>query len=281
MEADFEVTATFVKELAILAGSMILESSKRTKRIEMKKTFADLVTETDVSIERELIGRIRAAFPSHRFLCEESSSDKDKLSDEPTWIIDPIDGTTNYIHGFPFYCVSIAFARNRIVLIGCVNAPSFNELFFASKGGGAYLNGERIFASDRTDIATCLLATDWNSSRLNVGSDALSDSAQQIRSHIKARNMKNLDAIVHRVRNIRCLGASALELCFIAAGRLDLLFQFGPHEWDIAAGMLMVQEAGGVVMDIDGTEPLDIGVGRVLAASTREASISLTKLISS
>ncbi|PHJ18824.1 inositol monophosphatase 1, partial [Cystoisospora suis] len=146
------VTVNLVQEIAREAGAMVRSHFfEREKIVDTKDSPADLVTEIDKEVENKLKERISAAFPEHRFLCEESCALDERLTDAPTWVIDPIDGTTNFVHTLPFTCVSIAFVVKKETLLGVVYAPILDEMFTAEKGKGAFLNGQRISTSGRED----------------------------------------------------------------------------------------------------------------------------------
>nr|CEL64718.1 TPA: Inositol monophosphatase 2 [Neospora caninum Liverpool] len=269
------VTVAFVEDIAREAGHTLRKFfSDRDKKVDTKESPADLVTEFDKAIEDHLKKRIREAFPTHQFLCEESSTLNDCLTDAPTWVIDPIDGTTNFVHTLPFTCVSIAFAVNKEVVVGVVYAPILNEMFSAEKGKGAFLNGERIYTSGRRDPSCAVVCCGFSVGTIRKidmpGCDlAVKTAARDIERCV----LNNLTYCSHNCRDIRHLGSTALELCYVAAGRMDAYQSLGPKEWDFAAGILIVQEAGGCVIDFDG-KPLELHQRRAIAGSTEELARS-------
>ncbi|GLC42156.1 hypothetical protein PLESTB_000637000 [Pleodorina starrii] len=265
-------------DAALKAGEIIRHAFKQpstNKQVAEKLNHADLVTATDKAAEDLIFSRIRRSFPDHRFIGEESSSaaaaaaaasssanpdpaaadNACGLSDSPTWMVDPLDGTTNFVHGFPFVCTSIGLAIGGVVVVGVVHNPVLGELFVAAEGGGAFLNGERLEASRQTQLAGAVLGTEVGTSREEDTLDAMFG------------RMRSLTA---RARSLRCMGSCALGLCSVALGRLDAFFEIGFGGcWDAAAGALMVSEAGGAVRDPAGG-PWHVMSRRVLAAGTGE-----------
>jgi myo-inositol-1(or 4)-monophosphatase len=169
---------------------------------------------------------------------------------EYLWIVDPIDGTTNFVHGFPFFTVSIALAYKGEVIVGVIYDPSHDELFVAEKGKGAYVKGKRMSVSSETKLIDSL-----------VGSGFPAD-----RSYALPINLKGIEAIAPKVRNIRMAGSAALHLAYVAAGRLSGFWEIGLNSWDIAAGSLLIQEAGGKVTDTEG-KPYSLAVRNVMATN--------------
>lgn len=196
------------------------------------KGINDLVTEADVASEQSIIDTIKSAFPSHKILAEESTGVQD-LTDEPTWIIDPIDGTTNFAHDFPAFCVSIAFWENKEPQAAVVLEISRNELFSAVKGKGAKLNGKSITVSEISDPRASLLATGFPYKGLDLLDDYL----------------KLFKFFLYETHGVRRPGSAAYDLCCLAAGRVEAFYEYGLSPWDVAAGALIVREAGGKVTD--------------------------------
>jgi len=247
-------TYLFALSLAREGGKLIRDTFNTPKNITYK-SHVDLVTETDQAVEKLLMGRIKDRFPDHTFVAEESVSAgifPEELSDRPTWLIDPVDGTTNFVHQFPFTCVSIGFAVNKIVVLGVVFNPVLNEMFSGVRGCGAYKNGVKLQVSHNDELKRSLLATGFAYDR----SDAVIEPMiERFRRCIKS------------VRDIRRAGSAALDMCYVAAGVLDCYYEVGVHAWDIAAGALFVEEAGGVVSYVDGRRPLDICKREVLVSN--------------
>ncbi len=196
----------------------------------------NIVTGEDRKSEDMIIKRIRREFPAHDILTEESLNAD--TGAEYKWIIDPLDGTTNYAHGHPVFCVSVALQRKGEVLLGCVFNPMLDELFVAEKGSGAYLNGARIRVSDVTDLGRGFLATGF---------------PYDIRTD-RNNNINYFVAMAKRSLAIRRAGSAALDLAYTAAGRFDGFWELKLSPWDTAAGAILVEEAGGLVTDISGND---------------------------
>jgi len=210
----------------------------------------DLVTEIDRESERLIVGHLLSSFPDHGIVAEEGVY---RQGPAPfRWIIDPLDGTTNYAHGFPWFCVSIGLESEGELLSGVIYNPMHDELFTASKGGGAFLNGHRLHVSARHPLRNTLLGTGFPY-------DCASDPAN---------NFGNFIAFQKAARGIRRAGAAALDLAYVAAGRLDGFWELKLKPWDVAAGALMVSEAGGAVTTFDGTA-YDIFNHRIVASNGR------------
>eukprot|EP00607_Mallomonas_marina_P010535 CAMPEP_0182418278 /NCGR_PEP_ID=MMETSP1167-20130531/2757_1 /TAXON_ID=2988 /ORGANISM="Mallomonas Sp, Strain CCMP3275" /LENGTH=274 /DNA_ID=CAMNT_0024592419 /DNA_START=234 /DNA_END=1055 /DNA_ORIENTATION=- len=266
--SQFEEELSVASRVAIEAGENILAALNRPKNIDLKGDGnIDFVTQTDRNNEKLIMERIHKHFPSHLFIGEESSADNGEippLTDSPTWIVDPVDGTTNFIHSFPFSCVSIGYAVNRQVVVGVVYAPSTHELFECVRGYGVYCNGQRVRVSDAQCIQESLIDSEFG----------------------YVREEKRLDTILRCLRAVtgagahavRQLGSGALDLCYVACGRLDAVYAGvageGWSPWDYAAGSLMVTEAGGVMATVDGV-PFSLHGKSVLATS----SVALSKEI--
>ena len=220
-------------------------------RVSVKQTN-DFVTEIDQKAEEVIIDTLLTAYPGHGILAEESGSEHGAKDSEFVWIIDPLDGTTNFIHGFPVYCVSIALAVRGKVEQAVVYDPTRNDVFCATKGRGAYLNDRRIRVAKRTRLQECLISTGF-----------------PYRPGDKLKTYLNmLGEVMSQCAGVRRPGAAALDLAYVAAGFSDGFFETGLKPWDVAAGSLLVQEAGGLVGNFTGeSEFLDMG--ECLAANPR------------
>lgn len=213
------------------AGEIIVRSADKISRLTVNhKTPHDFVSEVDYQAEKEIIQVIRQAFPDHGILAEESGSYQ---GNEYVWVIDPLDGTTNFLHGFPQYAVSIALKHKGKLEIGVVYDPLRDELFTAERGGGAMLNSRRIRVGQRSNLQTALLGT---------GFPFKSDKYLE-------EYLAMFRPLCIATAGIRRAGAAALDLAYVAAGRLDGFWEIGLQEWDMAAGVLLIQEAGGVATD--------------------------------
>ncbi len=223
----------FTRRAAIDAGQLLKSLSGKLHRIDYKGRV-NLVTEADLASEALVVGLIREQFPKHDVLAEEKTSVEN--GSDFKWIIDPLDGTTNYAHGFPVYCVSLALEYKGRVAVGVVYNPVLDELFHAVKGGGAFLNRNKIHVSSERKLERALLATgfpyDIATSRDN--------------------NLDYFRRFAPRVRGIRRAGSAALDLCYLACGRFDGFWELKLSPWDSAAAALMVTEAGGKVTDFKG-----------------------------
>lgn len=218
------------------AGRIINQAADNLDALTIKhKSLNDLVSEVDRAAEAAIIETIRGAYPEHAILAEESgaSGDSDHL-----WIIDPLDGTTNYLHGFPVYAVSIGVAVKGVLTHGVIYDPTRNDLYTASRGRGAFLNERRMRVSRRTKLIDGLIATGFPF-REFAHADAYIGM------------MKDL---MRKTAGIRRPGAAALDLAAVAAGRVDGFWEIGLSPWDMAAGVVMILEAGGLVGDLEGNE---------------------------
>jgi myo-inositol-1(or 4)-monophosphatase len=224
---------SFATDLARKAGALLKEKFTKKHKIHYKGEI-NLVTEADKMSEDLIIGAIHRKFPDHGILSEESPAitGAGKLR----WIIDPLDGTTNYAHGFPVFCVSIALEKEGKVILGVVYDPMREEMFVARHGKGAYLNGKKISVSPVKNISRSLLATGF---------------PYDIRDS-KNNNLDYFNSMAVNVQAIRRAGAAALDLAYLAAGRFDGFWELKLKPWDTAAGCLLVTEAGGVISDIAG-----------------------------
>jgi len=222
----------------------------------------NLVTEVDQESERLIVGHLLGSFPDHNIVAEEGEYPQ---GDAPfRWIIDPLDGTTNYAHGFPWFCVSIGLESAGELVAGVIYSPMHDELFTATKGSGAFLNGQRLHVSTRSPLQDTLLGTGFPY-------DCASDPAN---------NFDNFIAFQKAARGIRRAGAAALDLAYVAAGRLDGFWELKLKPWDVAAGVLLVREAGGTVTTFDGTE-YDVFNHRIVASNGlihEEMTVMLTTL---
>ncbi|KOB76894.1 Myo inositol monophosphatase [Operophtera brumata] len=257
----FEVALSLVKK----AGNLITAHTSGCKTFQQKSCDIDLVTEVDKNVEDTIIGGLKAKFPAHKFIGEEtvSSGGKCELTDDPTWIIDPVDGTMNFIHGFPHSSISVGLTINKEAVAGIVYNPVLQQLFTAKKGQGAYYNDRQIHVSTIKELGKALITFEAGTSRDTEKRDAV---------------FENFKLVVNKAHGVRCLGSAALNMAMVALGGADANFEFGIHAWDIAAGDILVREAGGVCIDPAGGK-LDLLARRVLCAATPELAQELVASI--
>ncbi|WP_054948898.1 inositol monophosphatase family protein [Numidum massiliense] len=241
------------------AGQFIRSKVDRIQQISYKSSESDLVTDVDQKAEEIIRERLLEVFPEHAILGEEgvepgAEAAKRALRvaarEEYLWIVDPIDGTTNFIHGIPFFSVSVAFAVRGVVRLGIVYDPMRDECFIAEKGCGASVNGMPIYVSEEQTLAESVVSTGFSG----------------LKKHHCESKKKGVFALTGQVRNMRNLGSAALELAYVAAGRMSGYWEIDLNAWDVAAGGLLVREAGGRVSDTLG-EPFDLNVRNVLGTN--------------
>jgi len=226
-------TLEFVKEISLQAGE-ILQSFVGHEMGVQHKGRTDLVTKADRASEEFLIQAIRKAFPNHAINAEESGELEG--SHEHQWFIDPLDGTLNFAHGVPFYCVSVGYACQGEMTLGVVYDPTRDECFFAERGQRAEMNGQPLHVSNFQDLIDCMLFTGFPNNKWGSPTD----------------NTDNFLRFSQVSQTVRRLGSAALAIAYVAAGRLDGFWEIQINQWDVAAGGLIAREAGGVVTDVYG-----------------------------
>jgi len=232
------------------AGALLLERFGSLRQIRYKGSPSNIVTEMDRQAEALVIDCIRGRFPHHAILAEEGGARSGSTSHR--WIVDPLDGTTNYAHGMPFFAVSIALEIEGAVVLGVVFDPNRDECFTAQRGHGAYLNGARMRVSETPTLGESLLSTGY---------------PYDIRK-VRDNNLAEHAVFMVRCRSVREMGSAAINLALVAAGRLDAFWELKLGPWDVAAGCLMVEEAGGRVTTSEGG-PVDLGAPAVVASNGR------------
>jgi myo-inositol-1(or 4)-monophosphatase len=237
----------FIEKTAREAGAFLRERIDEYHTVEFKGDI-NLVTEADRLSEALIVKRIRSVFPDHGILTEESPETVN--GSDFRWIIDPLDGTTNYAHGYPVFCVSIALELEGTIRLGTVYNPMMNELFIAERGTGAFLNGRRLTVSREAALSRSLLATGF---------------PYDLRED-RNNNINYFDAMVLKAQAVRRAGSAALDLAYLAAGRFDGFWELKLMPWDMAAGWLLVEEAGGVVTDLQG-DPFSLHSPHILASN--------------
>lgn len=204
--------------LNVFLFQLVAERNSQRKTIELKSCNIDLVTETDQQVEKLLMDGIRAKYPEHQFIGEEDSSDGKKavLTDAPTWIIDPVDGTMNFVHSFPHSAISVALLVDKVAEIGIVFNPVLGQKFTARRGQGAFYNGKQIHVSGEKQLASALLATEFGTSREEEKTKVV---------------LENIEKLVRLTHGFRSLGSAALNICMVALGGADVYYEYGIHAW--------------------------------------------------
>jgi myo-inositol-1(or 4)-monophosphatase len=239
------------------AGSLINKASLDIASIaSARKNDGSLVSEIDNSVQAEILDILMNVYPQHQFIAEENHFSNIDLNKEYTWYIDPIDGTSNFIHGFDYYAISIAVARGNALEHAVIYNPNTDELFTASKGRGAYLNNRRIRVNSRIKLSDALVATSFLHKK-NIS---------------EQKDVQLYLDITQAAAGIRRTGSIALDLAYVACGRFDAFFDKNLYSWDIAAGMLLVKEAGGLIGNFNGDSANDVEIianKQLLAANSR------------
>jgi len=277
--SDEDLDNFMEKALAVVkdeAGEMIREGLGKSAAVN--KDFnagdgaaAEVLTEVDGAVEKLIVEKLQEAFPDHKFIGEEGIGAETEgklplsaLTNNPTWIIDPIDGTMNFVHGNPLVVTSVGLAINKKLVLGIINAPCIDKCYSAIKGKGAFLNGEqKLSVSSVKKLKDAFVVCE------------ISAGANQAKRETTSTNISNLMLTSHAVR---CFGPAALDIAFVGAGQADAWFHAGIHCWDIAAGAVIVSEAGGVVMSPDGSE-FDLMSRTCLAAASKELAVELSNTI--
>lgn len=226
---------SFLTDMITRAGDICLAEQEGLTTDDLAfKNRKDLVTTTDKHVETFIVQQIQSRFPSHGILGEETG--RSRTSGEFLWIIDPIDGTTSFFHGQPYYAVSIALEKADDIILGAVFAPALGQLFYAQKGRGAFLNDKRIQVSETANFTDAVMATGFAC----------------LRAGHEHNNLEHFNRIVPRLRDIRRCGSAAVDLAYVACGKLDGFWEMNLNIYDVAAGILLVTEAGGMVCDFHG-----------------------------
>jgi myo-inositol-1(or 4)-monophosphatase len=233
---------------ALAAGQLLRQHYARPQDVEYKGEI-DLVTALDRQAEALIVSRLRAVYPQHTIIAEEGSGTA--ANPEHRWLVDPLDGTVNYAHGYPVFCVSVAYERAGRIVLGAVYDPLREELFLAEAGGGATLNGRPLRVSSTDTLAQSLLSTGFPYDR-----------------SLYPASLRRWDTLIWRAQGLRRGGSAALDLCYVAAGRSDGYWEQPVQPWDVAAGMLLVAEAGGQVTSLAGGPP-NVYSGELAASNGR------------
>lgn len=249
----------FAVNVARQAGQLLLDAVGTVERLRTKDTEVDLVTEHDERAEKLILDRIEEEFPGEAILSEESGAHG---SGSSLWVVDPLDGTTNFAHGIPIFSVSIAYLEGGRPSVGVVFAPALGELFAAARGRGAHLNGQPLRVSATSELGQALLVTGF---------------PYDLRTR-PDNNLDNYARLALTSRAVRRLGSAALDLCYVAAGRFDGYWELVVQPWDIAAGVLMVEEAGGIVSTVTAQPMSYEGPSSILAANAGLRPALMSKL---
>ncbi|MDA3954959.1 MAG: inositol monophosphatase family protein [Bacteroidales bacterium] len=232
---DLQKICEQVTELTDIVGQFIVNERKNNSKLDIEvKGLHDFVTYVDKSSEQKLVSELKKILPEAGFLAEEGTSTE--KGEKFNWIIDPLDGTTNFIHGVTPYAISIALMENDTIILGVVHELGLNECFYAWEGGSAFLNGEIITVSDKKTIEDSLIATGfpyYDFKRINPF-------------------LKSLDYFMQNSHGVRRLGSAATDLVYVACGRFEAFYEYSLNPWDVAAGAFIVQQAGGKVSDFSG-----------------------------
>jgi myo-inositol-1(or 4)-monophosphatase len=220
------------------------------------KDLNNLVSYVDKEAEKLLVAGLSKILPEASYITEEGTTGQEPDPTALNWIIDPLDGTTNFIHGIPVYCVSVGLARGKELLIGVIHEPSLNEVFYGWKGGGAWCNGKSMQVSKVQNLQESLIATGFPYYKFEK----------------QKRYMYILELLMQKTHGIRRMGAAAVDLAYVAAGRFDGFYEYNLNSWDMAAGVLLIQEAGGTVTDFNGGDNYLFG-GDIIAASGGHAEL--------
>lgn len=228
----------FAATTARAAGQLLRRLYRQHHSVRVKSSAIDIVTEADIASERLIVDAIRRAFPSHRIYAEEGLGNIGSLAEDgtPLWLVDPLDGTVNYAHGYPSWAVSLALSESGQVILAVTLDPLRDEIFAAKRGTGAWCNGEPISVSRIPELRQALVATGFAYRRATLAEN----------------NLAEFSAVMPRVQGLRRAGAAVLDLAHLACGRLDGYWEMHLQPWDWAAGSLLVEEAGGRVTDLRG-----------------------------
>lgn len=264
--ATFEVTEENIQEffdvalkLVQEAGVIVLNAIGSEKVVSTKSMETDVVTQTDQAVEKMLFDGLRKSFPSHKFIGEETTAASDnkiaEFTNDPTWIIDPIDGTMNFVHSHPMVSISVGFAINKRIQIGIVFAPVLDQMYTAIKGKGAKLNGKPIKVSGCTEMKNAMILME-----VHARDGEKSEKIQ----------LENIGKTISKVHSFRTIGSAAIDMALIASGSSDVFFHFGGlHCWDVVAGALLISEAGGYLCDPRDGKEFDYMSRYVLCAANK------------
>ena len=250
-------------EIAQEAGKILVEEMSRPLDLRYKGDEVDIVTQADKRSEQAIVARLNQYFPDHSVAAEEGTGKE--AASEFRWHVDPLDGTTNFAHGYPCFCVSIALAQRETVIAAVVFNPISNELFTAARGEGATLNGKKIHVSKNATLSTSLLCTGF-----------------PVRNRKASPNLQYYGDFTQRSHGVRRDGSAALDLASVAAGRFDGFWEFGLNKWDVAAGVLLIEEAGGKISDFAGNSyqlggPIILATNGLIHEEMRAVALEISR----
>lgn len=255
MDYNLREIELFAVEVAEAAGKLLLAESQTRNRqdVRLKMNAVDIVTEVDEKVEQFIHHAIAARYPDHAFVGEElysaGQSKQYLVSDAPTWVVDPLDGTVNYVHLFPMVCVLIGFCVGGRPVAGAIHAPFLAQTYLASKGHGAWLNGTTKLPLQHQPLPLaapkgCIFACEWGKDRRNIPT---LNMHRKIASFVNMAAETGENALPGMCHGVRSMGLASLDLCFVASGAFDIWWEGGCWEWDVCAGFVIVEEAGGVI----------------------------------
>ena len=259
---DIELAKSIAEKAAREAGKLLNENFYKAKGVSSKGNRGDIVTDIDLKAEKIILDSIKSNFPDHDILSEEAGSKGDSTS-KYMWVVDPIDGTMNYYHGMSPYRIGIGLLEDKKPILNILYNPTKDELYVATKGGGAFLNGKKINVSDREELKDCVVMFHLSSKK-----------------DPRTRTMNVLEKICETAMQVRMLGSSLASLSYIASGRFDVFFSVQQKPWDILPGSLLIEEAGGKVTDIRGNE-ITLESTSVLVSNGGKVHEQMLKLLES
>ncbi|WP_159470771.1 inositol monophosphatase family protein [Dyadobacter sp. 3J3] len=254
---DLELLTRQTIEIVKQASAFIQQEAKSFSRDKIEyKELNNVVSYVDKEAEKMLVAGLSKILPEASYITEEGTTGQEPDPEALNWIIDPLDGTTNFIHGIPVYCVSVGLARGKELLVGVIHEPSLDEVFFGWKGGGAWCNEKRMSVSNVQTLQESLIATGFPYYKFEK----------------QKRYMYILELLMQKTHGIRRMGAAAVDLAYVAAGRFDGFYEYNLNSWDMAAGVLLIKEAGGTVTDFNGGDNYLFG-GDIIAGSGGHAEL--------
>lgn len=263
-EKALEIAVAASHIAAAIINCALDKKSSEGVQFEMKSSSADLVTKYDKACELEVISFLKKKTPSYGIVSEETNS-QSPLTARPTWVVDPIDGTMSFVHGMHDCSFSIGLVVNREPVVGVINIPRIKQIYTSVKGKGSFCNGRRISVSKATKLE--------NSVILNYFSSFRSSPA------VESTTAIHKELLLHPVHSIRCHGSAAFDMCLVASGKAEVYFNAGTKIWDIAAGTIIIREAGGIVHDLDSTNNFDISTLGVCCGNSAALTSPIVRLV--